>query len=116
MCAGWINGWRPAATVLLRKTCRHVIRRSSAVPVAVNQGALRISMSRATLFAFPGPMHTPDDHTGGSPNQLEAAARAAIEARADRAFTDPEWATARGRLLELAVILRAWGRTARPHL
>jgi hypothetical protein len=73
-------------------------------------------MSRATLFAFPTAMHTTDDHGGGSPNQLEAAARAAIERRACRAFTDAEWATARARLLHFAGILRTWGRTARPRL
>jgi hypothetical protein len=73
-------------------------------------------MSRASLFAFPTAIHTTDDPGGGSPNQLEAAARAVIERRADRAFTDPEWATARARLLEFGDILRAWGRTAWPRL
>jgi hypothetical protein len=80
--------------------------------VPVQQRALRISMSRATLFAFPSAMETTDDHGGRSPNQLEAAARAAIERRGYRAFTDAEWATARARLLEFAGILRAWERTA----
>jgi hypothetical protein len=80
--------------------------------VSVNQRALRVSMSRATLFAFPTAMHTTDDHGVGRPNQLEAAARAAIERRACRVFTDAEWATACARLLEFAGIVRAWERTA----
>jgi hypothetical protein len=69
-------------------------------------------MSRATPVAFPTAIRTTDDHGGGSANQLEAAARAAIERRAYRAFTDAEWATARERLLEFARILRVWERTA----
>jgi len=78
----------------------------------MNQGTLGISMSRATLFTFPTVMHTTDDQCAERVNQLEAAARAAIERRAYRAFTDAEWATARARLLEFAGILRVWERTA----
>jgi hypothetical protein len=69
-------------------------------------------MSRATLFAIPTALQISDDCHDRVPNQLEAAARADIEQRADRAFTDAEWATARARLLEFAVILRDWQRTA----
>ena len=42
--------------------------------------------------------------------QTEAAARAAIELRADAALTDAEWAAARARLLEFVGILRDWNR------
>jgi hypothetical protein len=69
-------------------------------------------MSRATRFAFATAMHTTDDDGVGRPNQLEAAARSAIERRAYRAFTDAEWATSRARLLEFAGIVRAWERSA----
>jgi hypothetical protein len=78
----------------------------------VQQGALRISMSRGTLFAFPRATDTTDDHIGSSPNPLETAARDAIERSCYRTFTDAEWATARARLLEFTGILRAWERTA----
>jgi hypothetical protein len=43
-----------------------------------------------------------------SPKPPEEAARAAVELRADRAFTDSEWAAARARLLDFADILRSW--------
>jgi len=38
----------------------------------------------------------------------EHTARAALEARAGRVFSDPEWQQARSRLLEFASLLRAW--------
>ena len=40
----------------------------------------------------------------------EAAARAAIEARVGRTFSDLEWARARARMLDFVSILRAWHR------
>lgn len=43
--------------------------------------------------------------------QLESAARATFEERADRKLTDAEWAAVRIRLLEFAGILRAWDQT-----
>jgi hypothetical protein len=38
----------------------------------------------------------------------QSAARAALESRAGRTFSDMEWDGARARMLEFAVILRAW--------
>src|SRR5260370_42558858 len=47
-----------------------------------------------------------------SPGRLESAARASLALSAGRVFTDLEWARARVRLLEFAVILRAWDQKA----
>ena len=55
-------------------------------------------------------MHAKSDRCDRSPKQLEAAARAAIELRADRTLTDAEWVAMRSRLLEFASILRDWDR------
>ena len=55
-------------------------------------------------------MHAINDRGDRSPKQLEAAARTAIELRADRALTDAEWAATRTRLLDFAGILRGWDR------
>ncbi len=55
-------------------------------------------------------MHAKSDRCDRSPKQLEAAARAAIELRADRTLTDAEWVAMRSRLLEFAGILRDWDR------
>jgi hypothetical protein len=44
---------------------------------------------------------------------LEVAARAELEARAGRRFSDAEWISARSRLIELMRILRAWRENAR---
>jgi hypothetical protein len=43
--------------------------------------------------------------------QLEAGARGAFEASADRKLTDGEWTEMRGRLLKFVGILRAWDQT-----
>jgi hypothetical protein len=61
-------------------------------------------------------MHAKSDRGDRNPKQLEAAARAAIDLRADRALTDAEWAAMHARLLEFAGILRIWDRrtTASP--
>ena len=48
-----------------------------------------------------------DDHSW----RLESAARAAMELRADRNFTDAEWAAVRSRLVEFMRILRGWEQT-----
>ena len=42
--------------------------------------------------------------------EIETAARAALELRVGRAFTDTEWAPMRARLLEFDGILRFWDR------
>ena len=55
-------------------------------------------------------MHAKSGRCDRSPKQLEAAARAAIELRADRILTDAEWVAMRSRLLEFASILRDWDR------
>jgi hypothetical protein len=56
-------------------------------------------------------MPASNDRGNPSPNQLEAAARAAMELRAERTLTDTEWATMRARFQELAGLLRDWDRT-----
>jgi hypothetical protein len=48
------------------------------------------------------------DQGSSSPNQLEAAARAAMELRAKRTLTDTEWAAMRAKIMEFAAILRGW--------
>jgi hypothetical protein len=61
-------------------------------------------------------MQAPNNRADRSRGQMEAAARAAIELRAGRALTDAEWAAARARLREFAVILRGWdGKTTAPR-
>jgi hypothetical protein len=57
-------------------------------------------------------MPASNDQGSSSPNQLEAAARAALELRAKRTFTDTEWVTMRARFQELAGILCDWDRKA----
>jgi hypothetical protein len=47
------------------------------------------------------------------PESCEAAARAALDARAGRTLTDADWAVAKDRLLEFFHILRGWDRKAR---
>jgi len=64
----------------------------------------------AREFRFQTNMHAKSDRCDRSPKQLEAAARAAIELRADRTLTDAEWVAMRSRLLEFAGILRDWDR------
>jgi hypothetical protein len=54
------------------------------------------------------PVHNHRDDQ--SPKQLEAAARATMEQRANRTLTDVEWASLRTRLLEFARILRGWDK------
>ena len=44
---------------------------------------------------------------------LERAARSTYELRADRCLNDVEWKKARSRLVDFAVILRAWNRNAK---
>jgi hypothetical protein len=44
----------------------------------------------------------------GPRQSLEAAARAQLELRAGRRFSDPEWAAAKKRMVEFVRILRAW--------
>ncbi len=78
----------------------------------MNLGALPVRMSRASLSSFPTAMHASDDRGDRSPKQLEAAARAEMELRANRTFTDVEWTAIRARLLEFAGILRSWDRQA----
>lgn len=48
-----------------------------------------------------------------SASALEAAARRAHESGAGRCLSDAEWAEARSRLLDFAVILRGWDRKAK---
>jgi len=60
--------------------------------------------------APPQTMHASNDRDERSRKQTEAAARAAIERRADRSLTDAEWAAARAKLLEFVGILREWDR------
>ncbi len=55
-------------------------------------------------------MPTKSERSDVSPKTLEAAARAAIELRAGRTFTEAEWTAARAKLLEFAGILRGWDR------
>jgi hypothetical protein len=76
----------------------------------VNQGVLPARMGRASLFSFSTVMYASNDRGDRSPKKLEAAARTAIELRADRTLTDAEWAATRARLLEFAGILRVWDR------
>ena len=52
-------------------------------------------------------MQPSDDRADGSRQQLEVAARAALELPAGRVLTEPEWAAMRARLLELVGIF-AW--------
>jgi hypothetical protein len=66
--------------------------------------------ARGQLF-FSIAMPASNDRGNPSPHQLEAAARAAMEQRAERAFTDTEWATMRARFQEFVGILRDWDRT-----
>jgi hypothetical protein len=75
-----------------------------------NQGPLPVRMRRAHRFSFLTAMPATNDRGDGSPRQLEAAARAAIELRADRTLTDAEWAAMRARILEFAGVLRVWER------
>lgn len=56
------------------------------------------------------PMHASNDRDDRSRKQTEAAARAAIERRADGSLTDAEWVAARAKLLEFVGILREWDR------
>lgn len=67
-------------------------------------------MRCASLFSFPTVMHASKDRGDRSPKQIEASARAAMELRANRTFTDAEWTAMRARLLEFAGILRDWDR------
>jgi len=46
------------------------------------------------------------------PTSLEVAARTALDKRPEHALTDAEWAQARARLLEFAIILGAWKQKA----
>ncbi len=48
----------------------------------------------------------------GPAGEKESAARAAIEARAGRTFSNPEWERARARLLDFVSALRAWRQEA----
>lgn len=57
------------------------------------------------------PMHPATEGCDRNVRQLEAAARSAIEARANRKLTDSEWSMARARLLKFAEILWSWERT-----
>jgi hypothetical protein len=43
---------------------------------------------------------------------LENAARTALDLRANRAFTDAEWARSCGKLLEFGTIVRGWDQKA----
>jgi hypothetical protein len=47
------------------------------------------------------------------PESGEGAARAALDSRAGRTFTDADWAAAKDSLLEFFNILRGWDRKAR---
>jgi hypothetical protein len=46
---------------------------------------------------------------------VEAAARAAVAGSTGQNLTDKEWQRARARLLEYAMILRAWGQYAKSN-
>jgi hypothetical protein len=67
-------------------------------------------MRCASLSSFPTVMHASNERGDRSPKQIEASARAAMELRANRTFTDAEWTAMRARLLEFACILRGWDR------
>jgi hypothetical protein len=109
MCAGSINGWQ-AADIAYRarlidtpsRDCQHFGWRRT------ND---RHPFSSARRLSFSIAMPASNDRGNPSPNQLEAAARAAMELRAERTLTDTEWATMRARFQELAGLLRDWDRT-----
>jgi hypothetical protein len=54
------------------------------------------------------------DQARRDPRDLEAAARASIEQRADRVLTEAEWSLARVKLLDFVGILHDWARTVTP--
>jgi len=56
-------------------------------------------------------MHVGNDCDDRCRTQNEAAARGALERRADRTLSDTEWAAAQARLSEFVGILRVWNRT-----
>jgi hypothetical protein len=108
--AGSINGWQAADiahTANLIDTpslgCQHFgCRRTND----------RHPFSSARRLSFSIAMPASYDQGSSSPNQVEAAACAAMELRAKRTLTDTEWATMRARLLDFASILRDWDRKA----
>jgi hypothetical protein len=55
-------------------------------------------------------MHARNDRDDLSVAVTDAAARSAIELRADRPLSDAEWSAMRGRILKFADILRVWDR------
>lgn len=61
--------------------------------------------------SFSTAMPATNDRRDRRPNRLEAAARGAIELRADRPLTEAEWSAARARLLDFGAILRTWEPT-----
>jgi hypothetical protein len=75
-----------------------------------NNAPLPIRISRPRKLYFSTAMSASNDHRERSSSQLGAAARAAIELRADRNVCETEWVAMRGRLLEFSGILREWDR------
>lgn len=59
-------------------------------------------------------MHAYSDRDNRRRTPIEAAARAALDLRTDRALTDAEWVAVRARLLEFVGILRGWDRKTNP--
>jgi hypothetical protein len=56
----------------------------------------------------PRPLHTAAQRSDQGPGHLENAARAELQLRAGRAFSDGEWGRVRANLLEFVTILRDW--------
>jgi hypothetical protein len=77
----------------------------------VTQGVLPVRMSRwAHSLLFPTNMNAQRALADESRQRIDAAARTEFELRANRAFTDAEWAATCGRFLKFIGILRDWNR------
>ena len=61
------------------------------------------------------PVNICSDPTRAGRRRLEVAARAQIELRAGRSFSDGEWAEVRSILIEFTRILTAWHQQARTN-
>jgi hypothetical protein len=109
MCAGSINDWQAADIAYRARLYRYTIARLPALRCRRTNDRHPFNSARQLFFSIAMPAS--NDRGNPSPHQLEAAARAAMEQRAERAFTDTEWATMRARFQEFVGILRDWDRT-----